>query len=80
MGLGGQHQAPATLPPGRDPVPIVQERGLAPGPVCTGAENLPSHRDSIPVASTGYAVSSVRFNMEDFPCGNLYKEEIVRKL
>jgi hypothetical protein len=27
--------------PGKDPVPIVQEAGWAPGPVWTGAENLP---------------------------------------
>ena len=26
--------------PGKDPVPIVQEAGWAPGPVWTGAENL----------------------------------------
>ena len=26
--------------PGKDPVPIVQEAGLAPGPVWTGVENL----------------------------------------
>ena len=26
--------------PGKDPVPIVQEGGWAPGPVWTGAENL----------------------------------------
>ena len=26
--------------PGKDPVPIVQEAGWAPGPVCTGAENF----------------------------------------
>ena len=26
--------------PGKDPVPIVQEAGWAPGPVRTGAENL----------------------------------------
>jgi hypothetical protein len=26
--------------PGKDPVPIVQETGWAPGPVWTGAENL----------------------------------------
>jgi hypothetical protein len=26
--------------PGKEPVPIVQEVGWAPGPVCTGAENL----------------------------------------
>ena len=28
--------------PGKDPVPILQEGGLAPGPVWTGAENLAS--------------------------------------
>jgi hypothetical protein len=29
---------PAVLPPGREPVLIVQESGWAPGPVWTGAE------------------------------------------
>jgi len=29
-----------SLPPGKDPVPIVQEAGWAPGPVWTGEENL----------------------------------------
>jgi len=33
--------------PGKDPVPIVQEAGWAPGLVWTGAENLARHRDSI---------------------------------
>ena len=33
------------LYPWKDPVPIVQEAGWAPGPVWTGAENLASHRD-----------------------------------
>ena len=27
MGVGGQHHASAALPPGKDPVPIVQEAG-----------------------------------------------------
>ena len=36
----GQRHAPAALYPGKDPVPIVQEAGWAPGPVLTGAENL----------------------------------------
>ena len=40
MGVGGQRQAPAALPPVKDPVPIVQEAGWATGPVWTGAENL----------------------------------------
>ena len=40
-GVRGQRHAPAALyPPGKDPVPIVQEAGWAPGPVWTGAENL----------------------------------------
>ena len=40
MGVVGQRHAPAALPPGKDPVPIVQEAGCTPGPVWTGAENL----------------------------------------
>ena len=34
--------------PRKDPVPIVQEAGWAPGKVWTGAENLAPHQDSIP--------------------------------
>ena len=33
--------------PGKDPVPIVQEAGWAPGPVWTGGKSRP-HRDLIP--------------------------------
>jgi len=33
--------------PGKDPVPIVQEAGWAPGSVCTGGKSR-LHRDSIP--------------------------------
>ena len=40
MGVGCQPHAPATSTPRKDPVPIVQEKGWAPGPVWTGAENL----------------------------------------
>ena len=36
-----------TLPPGKDPVPTLQEAGCAPGPVWTGGKSLPN-RDSIP--------------------------------
>ena len=39
-GVGGQHQAPATLPPGKDALPTVQETGWAPGSVWTGAKNI----------------------------------------
>ena len=36
-----------TLPPGKDPVPILQETGLAPEPVWIGGQSR-HHRDSIP--------------------------------
>ena len=36
-----------TLPPGKDPVLILQEAGWTPGPVWTGGKSRP-HRDSIP--------------------------------
>jgi hypothetical protein len=42
MLVGGQPHAPAASARGKDPVPIVQEAGWAPGPVWTGAENLAS--------------------------------------
>jgi len=47
---GGEWSAarPArTLPPGKDPVPILQEAGWAPGPVWTGGKSR-RHRDTIP--------------------------------
>ena len=40
MGVGGQRHALATFIPGKDPVPIVQEAGWAPGPVYIGGENI----------------------------------------
>jgi len=46
MGVGGLPHAPAASTPGKDPVPIVQEAGWAPGPVWTGGKSRP-HRDSI---------------------------------
>jgi len=39
-GVRGQRHARPLFTPGKDPVPIVQEAGWAPGPVWTGAENL----------------------------------------
>ena len=36
-----------TLPPGKDPVPNLQEGGWAPGSVWTGGKSY-SHRDSVP--------------------------------
>jgi hypothetical protein len=40
MEVGSQRHAPAALPSGRDPVPILQEAGWALGLVWTDAENL----------------------------------------
>ena len=39
---------PGRLAPGKDPVPIVQEAGWAPGPFRRSAEKSRLHRDSIP--------------------------------
>ena len=39
-GEGSASRPGRFLPHGKDPVPIVQEAGWAPGPVWTGAENL----------------------------------------
>ena len=38
---------PPHFTPGKDPVPILQEAGWAPGPVWTGGKSRP-HRDSFP--------------------------------
>jgi hypothetical protein len=40
MWVGGQRHAPAPLPSGKNPVPIVYEAGLSPGPVWTVVENF----------------------------------------
>ena len=39
-GVGGQRHAPAAFIPRKEPVPILQEAGWAPGPVWIGAESL----------------------------------------
>jgi hypothetical protein len=39
-GEGSASRPGRSLPSGKEPVPIVQEAGWAPGPVWTGAENL----------------------------------------
>ena len=41
-GEGSASRPGRSLPAGKDPVPIVQEAGWAPGPVWTGVENLAS--------------------------------------
>ena len=40
MEVGDHRHAPAAFTSGKDPVPIVQEAGWAPGPVWISAENL----------------------------------------
>ena len=47
MGWRGQPHAPAASTPVKDPVPIAQEVGWAPGQVWTGGKSRP-HRHSIP--------------------------------
>jgi hypothetical protein len=39
-GVGGQRHVPVAFTSGKDPVPIVQEAGWAPGTVWIGAENF----------------------------------------
>jgi len=46
MGVGGEPHASAASTPGKEPVPIVQEAGWAPGPVWMGVKSC-SHQDSI---------------------------------
>ena len=65
MGVGGQHHAPAALPPGKTQYPLYSEAGWAPRPVWTGAENLAPHqgfdpRTVQPVASryTDWAIGA----------------------
>ena len=45
--MSGQQDALAALYPRKDPVPILQEAGWAPGSVCTGGKSR-LHQDSIP--------------------------------
>ena len=40
IGVGGQRHAPAVLPAEKDPVPIAQGAGWAPGQVLTGAKGV----------------------------------------
>ena len=65
MGMGGQRQAPAALPPEKDPVPIVQEARWAPGPVWTGAENLTpptgTRFRTVQTVTNRYGLDSPRF-------------------
>jgi hypothetical protein len=55
-GSGWSTPRPGRFTPGKDPVPIVEETGWAPGPVWIGAENLSSHRNSIPGPSNSRVI------------------------
>ena len=63
-GGGWSAPRPGRFTAGKDPLPIVQEAGLAPGPVWTGAENLATtgirSRTVQPVASryTDWAIAA----------------------
>ena len=46
--VDGQHHAPATIPPAKDPVHIVLEPELLTGPVWVGVQNIAPYRYSIP--------------------------------
>ena len=46
-GVNGQQRPRPHFTPGREPVPILQEAGWAPGPARKGGKSRP-HRDSIP--------------------------------
>jgi len=54
--------------PGKDPVPILQEFGLATGPVWTGGKSRP-HRDSIP----DHPAHSQSLYRLSYPARNLFK-------
>jgi hypothetical protein len=68
----GQHHAPAAFTPGKDTVPIAQEAGWAPEPVCISAENLAppgfDPRTFQPVASryTDYAIPALILKLKEF--------------
>ena len=52
MGGGELATRPGQFTPGKDPVPIVQDAGWAPGSVWTGAKKSRPHRGSIPGPSS----------------------------
>ena len=75
MGVGSQRHAPATLPPGKTQVPIVEEAGWASGPDRTGAassllfvrrtaQNVASH-----YAVYGYKIELVKDKLIREWCG-----------
>ena len=64
---------------GKDPVPIVQEAGWAPGPVCKGGKFCP-HRDYINLDRSIVLKLGLTFIWFTYPSGVLFHsiDEIVR--
>ena len=62
--------------PWKDPVPIVQEAGWAPGPVGTCAVNLAPHRDSIPGPSSPYRVDIPTTLSGPHVCEKAYQNKV----
>jgi len=59
--------------PGKDPVPILQEAGWAPGPVWTGGISRPN-QDLIPnLAARSQSLYRLNYRAHIFPNINLYK-------
>jgi hypothetical protein len=75
MGVSGQHHTPAALSRERDPVPILQGAGWAPGQVWTVAENLAPHRESIPGLSSPQPASRYAEYAISIPKKRLYKSK-----
>ena len=86
--MSGQQHAPAALYPGKDPVPILQEAGGAPGQVWTGGKSRP-HRDpnpdrlarssvAIPTELPGPQVSENAKHIDKCACVHEPKERYAR--
>ena len=76
LGAEGSASRPGrSLPPRKGTVPIVQEDGWAPGPVCTGAENfVPS-----PPGFDPRTVQPVASRYTDYSTGPIYRQATPRK-
>jgi len=61
------------LTPGKDPVPIVQEAGWAPGPVWTGVENLTPTRIQSPDRPTSsQLLYQLRYPAHQYACRPIF--------
>ena len=61
--------------PGKDPVPILQEAGWAPGLAWSGGKSRP-HRDSIPDRPTlSQSLYRLSYRAHNFKCSNINTED-----